>query len=373
VTSVGAGGTGQGGAGSAGTPSGMAGAAGDVSAIGGSAGDAGSVGAAGAFAEGISQLIDGQIEPHGLIVDGEYLWWIASKVGEGDRVRRMRKDGSQFEILADTERAQCFALDEQNVYWGERYDTSLVPARVRAEPRAGGPVADFGTFQAGCSRMAVDETSLYWTLGAEGQVWRVDKGGGEPALIAVDQTGVSDIGVDDTYVFWTRENSVDSTMMRWTKADPSAPPVAVSPGLTGRSRWLLLDDAYVYAAHYTSVKPADAMARLVRVSKEGGEAVVLFDVPKPQDPYWLAKDSGYLYSTYGDPPWSGSGEAVFVRGVPLQGQDLWTAKIFAGGNATTSLAVDDDFLYWTRICDVVQPTLCKSDPLAGVWRMPKPK
>jgi hypothetical protein len=311
-------------------------------------------------------LVDALADPVQLVSDADHLYFIGGRQNETYGLRRVRKDGSEQEILAGGEDAGCFALDDQAIFWADTGSPAGV-ARVHTAKKAGGAPVDLAP-QPGagrCVRMAVDQTFVYWTIFDTGEVWRVEKTGGTPALVASEQDFVFGIAVDESDVFWTRLASPpEGPVMRWDK-DLASAPARLWPSPKAAGNDILLEGGFVYVI---VDRPTYS---LLRVPRDGSsEPKVLQEASLPLG--YLAKDARYVYTSWGNVAsdvYPNLGGPVRIYGVPLQGQALWTLDLPPDGclhGANTSLAIDDTYLFWTE--------LCSPDPVNGsIWRVEKPE
>lgn len=82
--------------------------------------------------------------------------------------------------------------------------------------------------QAAAYRLAVDETHVYWTLGAKGIIARVPITGGQPETFASSQNGPADVAVQGGQVYWV--NAGDGTVQRAPAAGGATTQIAAGQG-----------------------------------------------------------------------------------------------------------------------------------------------
>jgi len=70
-------------------------------------------------------------------------------------------------------------------------------------PLGGGAPTILASGLPSAAGIAVDATSLYWTIWSDGTVMKVALGGGAPTILATGQSSPGDIAVDATSVYWT--------------------------------------------------------------------------------------------------------------------------------------------------------------------------
>jgi hypothetical protein len=117
--------------------------------------------------------------PYGIATDGTSVYWVESNTSGSGRVATasVSATGGVGTTLATTTAsyATALAIDAGNVYW-----VNASGPGVMSVPRAGGNVTTLSTLAAG-STIAVDDTSVYWTvdgngtLPATGAVYKVGK------------------------------------------------------------------------------------------------------------------------------------------------------------------------------------------------------
>lgn len=152
------------------------------------------------------------------------------------------------------------ALDAMYAYWSDGSNGSLLKARVR------GGIAMTLARESGASTIAIDATSLYWTVRgtstSDGSVNRVSLSGGAPTTLAAGQGQPGGIAVDDRSVYWANYGS--GTIQK-VSHDGGAASTLASGQETAQV--IAIDDASVYFATSTG--------RLAKVPKAGGATTTL--------------------------------------------------------------------------------------------------
>jgi hypothetical protein len=245
-----------------------------------------------------------------LLAEGTYVWdvtaddeWLYySDAGDlsidGGFVARLRRDGSEHEILADDLGAPLgVAVDGTHLYWASFFDDAAVRM-----PKAGGAVEIIDDDVDQPRTIAIDANSIYWgsdSFGAVAVVRTRLLGGGPVGEIASGQRGVKALLSDDTHLYWLTDGFAGlnpSRVLRYEK-------------LTGTTTLLVEQDlcAFDMTADATHLYWATSDC-----SSWGGELVI----------FRLAKDAAA-----GDTP-----EVV----------------VDEREGAALTLAVDDDFIYWVE-------------------------
>jgi hypothetical protein len=186
----------------------------------------------------------------------------------------------------------AIAADETNVFWsspasGEVWTAGhAVPANERAivaDPAATG--------------LAIDGTSVYWSaLLPVGHVMHAPKDGGAPQPVATSQITPAGLALDAEYVYWASADP-DGAIFRAPKAGGT--PFEIAHG-QNRPALLVVDDAYVYWANFGAETSTNGA--IMRAAKSGGRALVLAVNQKPVD---IAVDDRYVY-------WASAGAVLRV-------------------------------------------------------------
>ena len=140
-----------------------------------------------------------------LVADDTHLYWIA-----GQTIGRVAKIGGTAQVLATPPGLADIAVDGTHVYWvANGMGGTGIVART---PKDGtGAVEILVTNQRQPSRLAVDDTAIYWTAldstdNAFGALRKVGKTGGAPIPMQEHISPPIAVTVDATCVYWGNTN-----------------------------------------------------------------------------------------------------------------------------------------------------------------------
>ncbi len=151
----------------------------------------------------------------GIAVDETHVYWTE----RNDHLIRRKTfaamgDGMPGEVVAnDATGAVDLALDATHVYWADEVEF------VWRVPKSGGVAREeLGRSGEGSlpKTLVVDDTHVYWTLGALGQVHRALKDGsqgGQVDVMASGQGGPLALAQDCVALYWTNEVSQEVMML----------------------------------------------------------------------------------------------------------------------------------------------------------------
>jgi len=132
-----------------------------------------------------------------LVVHGGSLFWLEYGDGDANRVMTVPIRGGPPVALASG--GNCFsslAVDDTNVYWTEQWVGTVAKVPVGGGARI--TLVPGGADQHG-GDIAVDGTWVYWTSRS---VMKVPIGGGTPVVVAPSDSAAA-LAVDSTSVYWT--------------------------------------------------------------------------------------------------------------------------------------------------------------------------
>jgi hypothetical protein len=256
--------------------------------------------------------------------------------------------------LASPQDPLALALDEANVYWSNADGSVHQASKSGGEPTelspgVGGPVF----------AVAVDATRVFWPATAFMKIAEVSKLGGATNVLA-ENVETLDVAADGANVFFPEHALM--TVPAAGGAVSFVLPCAVEP--------LVLDATSAYA-------PLPDHATLRKLSKTGGEAVVLAWMDSPitslavyEDTVYVATSTGSVFAVPvdgGNPVALSAGLDVARIAVDASGIYATTARTpgpnqvlripFDGGEpiiladdqrAPRAIALDDDNVYWTN-------------------------
>lgn len=196
--------------------------------------------------------------------------------------------------------AQGIALDEKNVYFVRRTNTSPDHvSTIMQVPIGGGQPIEIATATLGAwiPDVVVDETDIYWVTAEISAVTlsRAPKGGGPVTKLATTTKGyVEAIAMDDQFVYWTGGNDA---VLRAPKEGGAPMTLGAVPGESTLA--IALDDTSVYFT-IKGTSPDYETGAVMKVPKEGGAPIVIASgQPRPQG---VAVDASFVYwvATNGD-------------------------------------------------------------------------
>jgi hypothetical protein len=266
----------------------------------------------GGAAEGLAGPNDNQAGPvpdkaaqGQIVLDATYVYWANEDTG---LIRRMLKNGSGQETLAQGYEPFGAAVDDTHVYWSNRKDTNRSVVRV---PKSGGAVETVAAHGAAGDPgiLAIDTQFVYWTGYDNGSVWRASKvtpfapemlwnpnasatiaGWGvvvdgvnvywrsEPDIWWIPKTGAIAtkldeaqpqarfLAISDNTLFWGRKRSgvVFHELVELSTTNLAATPTLLATGL-GSVHGITADDDYVYWTEWTgSAAPSGGIFKLRR-------------------------------------------------------------------------------------------------------------
>ncbi|HZF55006.1 MAG TPA: hypothetical protein VE093_40425 [Polyangiaceae bacterium] len=287
-------------------------------------------------------LAAGQHHPTSLALAGGHVFWTnAGEQGkENGSVKRVpTSGGTPVRIAADQAFPSALALesagsDPAYAYWINE-DTGAI-----SYASSGG--GDFEVlFAAAGARngLAVAHNEIFWATEG-GQIWSATTAGTEDALIAQDQDEPTRIAVDDTGVYWT--NRGEGAVRRAAKGADS---LSTSPLAWGQDRPIALavSDTHVYWLNQGTLKNGyedGAVMRVVRTgtSVETGDEPEVIAASKKL-PYAIAIDDEHVY-------WTNLLDGTVMR-APITGGE--TPKVLADGQSNPiAITVDQETVYWAN-------------------------
>ncbi len=206
-----------------------------------------------------------------------------------DGVLKIPKTGGAPTVLSDFASASVpttLAVDESGVYWMNSVGTNEQASTIVKVPKAGGAATTLVEDQPALfGGMALDSTSVYWG-GFAGPLMKVSKQGGPPELLAATSIPITRVAVDESDVYYTlfdTDVQTQSAVMRVSKAGGETATL-----VTGKVFELALDATFVYWSESDETK-----GTIRRMPKEGGAPVTI--VCRPHGIAYFAVDQGFVY------------------------------------------------------------------------------
>jgi hypothetical protein len=162
-------------------------------------------------------LVAGTHRPQDVAVDATHAYWTAGGASDGVIMSVPLGGGTPATLASGQVFPGSIALDQDFVYWVNGTTTLAPPqepAALMKVPKTGGLPVRLATAPttAMVSRIALDSSSVYWTLNGLlgsahiGTVTRVPLDGSAPILLASDQSSPGDIAVDSEAIYWANSN-----------------------------------------------------------------------------------------------------------------------------------------------------------------------
>jgi formylglycine-generating enzyme required for sulfatase activity len=275
--------------------------------------------------------------PAGAIaVDGTNVYWTTE-----DSVLSVPLGGGMPSTLASGQAGvEDVAVDSANVYWvtwgDTNYPTYGVGAVVKA-PLTGGAATTLASNgnQAGDNFLAVDGTSIYWTVSNNGIIEKVPLGGGWPTTLAQGMVGAQAIAADSSRVYWSKNGFCPDGGGLFAVPLGGGSVATLAPGFNLRG--LSVDTTGVYGTDSCD-------STVIKVPLDGGATITL--ATGQNGPLDIALDSTNVYWTN-----NSGGE---VMSAPLHGGSVTT--LVSGQSQPLGIAVDDTSIYWTAAGTVMKLT-----------------
>jgi hypothetical protein len=160
----------------------------------------------------------------GLLIDGDFAYWIQAGATSGNAIVRQPKGGGgTLETIASQSNFGDIVADDQYLYWAEGY-----MGRIQRVMKGGGTIMDIRPKDPQTTIVArLDGTDVYFaTFGATAQssaVLHLPKGGGTTSTLATGLDQPSDMAVTDdaVYVVALGDVSTSGALVKLSKADGS--------------------------------------------------------------------------------------------------------------------------------------------------------
>jgi hypothetical protein len=264
----------------------------------------------------------GLADPIDLRADDDYLYW--SNLADFTVVRHPKTGGAVDTLANGTSSAYSTSLDDDYVYW-------ISDIQIRRVRKNGIDESVVATTNA--NFLTVDATHFYWTWTSTVHARPTSLATGETTIFT-GGNNLSRLVADATHLYFVGNDGV----RRWSKATQETTSFAVGATETGATG-LAVDATHVY----WSISSQTATSYIRRRPKTGGPIETIAqgaDVARPAN---LEVRDGYIYWTNRTPTTS----AIRRRAVDGSGAVQLVASGDADPSASWTVAVDDEYVYWT--------------------------
>jgi hypothetical protein len=285
--------------------------------------------------------------PSGIALDQNYVYWTSYSSG---KIQRIPKAGGSPQVLAAARvlGVPSLAVDDKAVYFSAREDAG-VTTYVGWIPKSGGAITTIASHLGAARRVKVSDGFVYWLVDPQprggGGVARAPIGGGRvqsitPSTYAADAW----LAVDDQYAYWTAygDKGRSSGHIYRTPRDGSGAVAVLGSGLD--SPYAIAADARnIFVGLGFALNVANGMldGAIITLDKMGTPPVPTTTLAKHQaQPLELAVDDTSVY-------WGDHISGALMKAPKAGG----AAVMLTTGSGFESLAVDDQYVYWT-FCSV---------------------
>lgn len=278
----------------------------------------------GCFGAGETVLAPDEEWPTSIAIDATHVYWALDGIGcDGGRIRAMPKAGGPIVTLAsDQPNPRALAVDQERVYFYDGCGTGL----LRSVPKRGGAVLDHALVvgDSDARVIALDSQNIYFN---DVGVLSTPKSGGSPVEID-NQNFVYALAADDGGVYWTGllGNTTPYAVFAYHQGD-AAPTFLGSP--SDASQGIAIDAETIFFTSNDGIQ---------RIPREGGSFSTFIDAPA----WRLAVDEEFVYWTDGF-----AADDHSVNKMPKAGGDKTVLATGKGGYV--ALAVDDHCVYWASM------------------------
>ncbi len=275
-------------------------------------------------------LASGQDGPMGIEVDSSEIYWtvygkvlILSKYG-GSSTVIVSGQNYPTDIVMHHTWDPAGSVTSSTLFWTDD------PAGTIMKQPAGFASSIVASGQTHPSRIAVDETNVYWTdASSSGAVMKMPLAGGDPVVLASGQNTPLGIIVLFEELYWTNSNA--SGMVMRMPTDGSSPPAILASGQDGP--WgIATDGSYIYWTN-------DLGGTVMKSSFFANDSVPTVVASGQDHPRGIVADGTDVYWTN----CNANGTVMKVHGVGGT-----PTTLVSGQNGPLGIHLDSTSVYWTN-------------------------
>ncbi len=155
---------------------------------------------------GPTSIAAGEYGPGSIAVDNTHVYWVNLHAGA---VMKARKDGEGSAVaLAPGRSYQTYGgltVDNNNVYWTVQDQKNSENGALMRAPISGEPHYPLAAGQVDPGDVVVDLRNVYWVAGC--CIHRIAKTGGRITTLVTEDDPIGGLAIDDTSIYWTVPSS----------------------------------------------------------------------------------------------------------------------------------------------------------------------
>ncbi len=198
---------------------------------------------------GTPQVIVPATDAYYVALDAMNLYWTTISVSAAAVLQAPHAGGAVTTVAAGQGLPQQIAVDKTTVYWTVVGSAPMYGAVLSAPIGGGVDYTTLAQFQYEPYAIAADSQHLYWTTYGDGNLSESPLDGGNATTLATKQPSPSAIALDETSMYWTTDGAV-------MKMPLGGGAVTVIASAQAQARCLALDATSVY---WIAGKDADIM------------------------------------------------------------------------------------------------------------------